>query len=109
MRQGDCSMTEERIIRTDNPDGTSSTTHTTVISDRESGGAGKWVFFLLLAVALLIGAYFLMQASGAEIAKDNAVGNAAEQVGDAAGQVGEAAQEAGEAVSDAADKVDPAQ
>ncbi|UIP05928.1 hypothetical protein LY632_09450 [Erythrobacter sp. SDW2] len=102
-------MTEERIIRTENPDGTTSTTHTTVISDRsEGGGAGKYIFLLILVLGLIVGAYFLSQTSGVEIAKDNAITEAANEVGEAANQVGDAAQDAGEAVSDAAQKANPA-
>lgn len=64
---------------------------------------------LVVVLALIVGAYFVSQMSGAEIAKDNAITNAANEVGDAANQVGEAAQEAGEAVSDAAQNVQPSQ
>lgn len=103
-------MTEERIIRNENPDGSTSTTHTTVISDHgERGGAGKYIFLLILVLALIVGAYFLTQTSGAEMAKDNAVADAAGEVGEAASKVGDAAQDAGEAVSDAADNVNPAE
>jgi len=38
--------------------------------------------------------WFFSQQSGAEIAKDNAVADAANQVGEAANQVGDAAQDA---------------
>lgn len=103
-------MTEERITRTENPDGTTSTTHTTVISERgESGGAGRWMFVILLLAALAIGAYFLSTMTGAEVAKDNAVAEAASEVGAAADQIGEAAGNAGEAVQDAAERVNPAE
>jgi hypothetical protein len=88
-------MTEERIIRTENPDGTTSTTHTTVINDGErDGGAGKWFLLLILAIAIAAVIYFISMGSNAEIAKDTAITDAANQVGEAAGQVGEAAQDA---------------
>ena len=41
-----------------------------------------------------VGVWFFTQQSGAEIAKDNAVADAANQVGEAANQVGDAAQDA---------------
>ena len=97
-------MTEERITRTENPDGSTSTTHTTVINDG-NGGGGKWVFLGILVLALAAGIYFFTQMSGAEIAKDNAVEDAANQVGNAAGEVGEAAQQVGEEVQDAAENL----
>ena len=97
-------MTEERITRTENPDGSTSTTHTTVISEGNGSGA-KWGFLIVLILALGAGIYFFTQMSGAEIAKDNAVADAANQVGDAAGEVGEAAQEVSENVQDAAENL----
>lgn len=103
-------MTEERITRTEHPDGTTSTTHTTVISGRgERGGVGKYIVMLIAVLALIVGAYFISQTSGAEVAKDNAIAEAANEVGESADEVGEAAQDAGEAVSDAAKKIDPAE
>lgn len=93
-------MTEERITETTTPSGETHTTHT-VITDRESGGGGKWVLLLLVLAIAIVGVFFLTQMSGAEVAKDNAVANAANEVGDAASQVGDAAQNAGEAVQDA--------
>ncbi|MDY7098646.1 MAG: hypothetical protein SXU28_10960 [Pseudomonadota bacterium] len=94
--------TEKRTTQTD-PQGN---THTTTViregNSESGGGAAKWVFLVVLVIAIATGAYLFTQTNAAEIAKDNAVADAAEQVGDAAGQVGDAAQEAGEAISDAA-------
>ena len=51
---------------------------------------------------LAIGAFVIFtQLSGAEVAKDNAVADAAVEVGEAAGQVGDAAENASDAVQDA--------
>ena len=87
-------MTEERITTTQAPDGATHTTHTTVISDepRRRGGLGLATVLLLLA-ALAIGLYLFSQMSGAEVAKDNAIGNAADSVSAAANDVGDAARD----------------
>ena len=55
---------------------------------------------LLAVVAIIVAVYFFSNMSNAEVAKDNAIGEAASQVGDAANN-------AGEAVKDAADRVAP--
>ena len=98
-------MAEERITETRDEAGNTHTTHT-IVSDgaepRRSGGAG-WVIALVLIV-LAIGAFFLFsQQNNSEIAANEAMTEAANNVGDAAGQVGDAAQNAGEAVQDAVD------
>lgn len=92
-------MTEERITETRDDLGNTHT-HTTVIHDgpRDSGGAGKWVFLLILLVAVIAAIYFFSQMSSAEAGKDQAVA-------DAAGQVGDAAQQAGDAVTNAANNL----
>lgn len=84
-------MAEERIVTTDAP-----STHTTVVHDgesRSSGGSG-WVIAIVLLLAVLAGIYFFTQMSGSEVAKDNAVTNAANAVGGAAKDVGNAANDA---------------
>ena len=89
-------MTEERITEVETPDGRTHT-HTTVVTDepRRSGGSG-WIIALVLVLAVIAGSYFFTQMSGAEVAKDTAIA-------DAAGQVGDAAQQAGDAVEGAAE------
>lgn len=87
-------MTEERITEVETPSGNTHT-HTTVVSDEpRSGGAGKWVLVIVLLVLAVLAFLAFTQMSGAEMAKDNAVADAAADVGDAAGQVGDAAQDA---------------
>lgn len=96
-------MTEERITRTTDDTGNTHTTHTVVTDGETRKGGFGWGLLILIAV-IAIGAFVLFsQMSGAEVAKDNAVADAANDVGDAAGQVGDAAQGAGEAVEDAVD------
>jgi len=88
-------MADDRITetRTTDPQGN---THTTVTHDTRSGGGGGGKIAILLVLVLLVavGVWFFTQQSGAEIAKDNAVADAANQVGEAANQVGDAAQDA---------------
>lgn len=86
-------MTEERITRTTDTVGNTHTTH--IVDDRNtgSGGMGKWVFLLILIAALAVGGYLLTQTNASEVAKDNAVAEAAGDVGNAAGEVGNAARD----------------
>lgn len=95
-------MTEERITKVQDPDGSTHTTTTIVHDDgsvrRESGGAGRWVLLILLLVAIGVVIWMFNGMSGAEINKDNAVA-------DAASDVGNAAQQAGDAVQDVANDV----
>lgn len=94
-------MTEERITETTDAAGNTHTTHTVVTDSEARSGGTSWGLIIILIV-LAIGAFVVFsQMSDAEIAKDNAVAGAAEQVGDAANQVGDAAQNAGEAVEEA--------
>ena len=88
-------MTEERITETETPAGNIHTTHTVVHDDgaRRGGGSG-WLIALVLIVVAIVGFYLFSQQSDSEIARDNAVAEAAGQVGDAAQNVGEAAKEA---------------
>ena len=95
-------MTEERITETTDSAGNTHTTHT-VVNDGEGtkSSSTPWGLIIILIV-LAIGAFVIFsQMSGAEVAKDNAVADAANEVGEAAGQVGDAAESAGEAVQDA--------
>ena len=92
-------MTEERIVTTQMPDGAEHT-HTTIITDApRSGGGGKWLVLLLILVVAVIGVFAFMQTSGAEVAKDNAVAQAAGEVGEAASAVGDAAKDAADSIA----------
>lgn len=90
-------MTEERITetRTETPSGDTHT-QTTVVHERDetSGGGGKLLTIVVLLVLAALAIFAFMQMSDAEVARDNAIADAAEEVGDAAGQVGDAAQDA---------------
>lgn len=87
-------MTEERITETQTPEGNTHT-HTTVVTDQpRSGGASMWIGLVVLLVVGVVAFLVFSRMSDSEVAKDNAVANAAAQVGDAAGQVGDAAEEA---------------
>ena len=85
-------MTEERITEVETPSGNTHTSHTVV--DRDRGGGSGWLIAIILILALLIGGYFLMQGTNSEVARDNAVAEAAGDVGDAAKKVGDAAEDA---------------
>ncbi|MCA1661041.1 MAG: hypothetical protein LC648_02280 [Novosphingobium sp.] len=85
-------MTEERITEVETPSGNTHTSHTVV--DRDRGGGSGWLIAIILILALLIGGYFLMRGTDSEVARDNAVAEAAGDVGDAAQKVGDAAEDA---------------
>lgn len=97
-------MTEERITETTTPSGDTHTTHTIVTDNGTKSGGSGWMMALFLVVLAIGGFYLFSQMGGAEMAKDNAVADAASKVGDAADNVSDAAQNAGEAVEDAVAK-----
>lgn len=96
-------MTEERITETETPSGNVHTTHTVIHDDGARRSGGGWLIALLLIVVAIAGFYLFSRQSDSEIARDNAVAEAASEVGEAAQNVGEAAQEAGEAAKEAVD------
>jgi hypothetical protein len=86
-------MAEEHITTVEPREG--GATHTTIISDGERRGSGAgWLIAVILIVALIAGIFIFSGTTGSEVAKDNAIANAANQVGDAAQQAGNAAQDA---------------
>ena len=91
-------MVEERVTEVETPSGNTHS-HTTVISDRPRGGGATWLILLVVVVLAAVAVFYLSGMSGSEVAKDNAVANAAEDVGAAAGQVGDAAQDAADTVT----------
>lgn len=99
-------MTEERHTEVNSPDGRVHT-HTTIIRDEppdKSGMSGWFVMFVVL-LAVVGAIYAFTQMGGAEVAKDNAIAEAANSVGNAADEVGQAAGEMGSAAQDAVDNV----
>lgn len=100
-------MVEERITTHEGPRGEGGTTHTTIVHDGASSGGSRWFIGLVLLLALVAGIFFFSQFTGSEVAKDDAIANAANEVGDAAGAVGDAARQAGEAARDTARNVAP--
>lgn len=94
-------MVEERIVETRTPTGETHT-HTEIIRDApaERRGGPGWAIFALLIVALIVGALFLMNNNSSEVAKDNAVADAANSVGDAAQSIGDAADKAADKIAE---------
>lgn len=87
-------MAEERITETETPTGNVHTTHTVVTDDGARRGGSGWLIALVLIVAAIAAFYLFSRQSDSEIARDNAVAEAAGQVGDAAQDVGDAAKDA---------------
>jgi|GEM_PF-689445 len=94
-------MTEERTTKVEDADGSTHTT-TTIVHDNAAsgGGSGRWVLLIVLLIAVCAAIWFLNGMSGAEIAKDNAVAEAAANVGDGAQQAGDAVQDVADEVTD---------
>jgi len=96
-------MTEERITEHTDKAGNTHTTHTIVTDGERSGGGGAKIMLVIVAIVAIVAAVLIFNTmSDAEVAKDNAIG-------EAAGEVGEAANQAGDAIGDAADRVAPAE
>jgi flagellar basal body-associated protein FliL len=93
-------MTEERITEHTDQDGHTHTTHTIVTEGERKSGGMTIVLLIVALIAVVAAIYLFSNMSNAEVAKDNAVGDAASQVGDAANQ-------AGDAIENAADRVAP--
>ncbi len=102
-------MAEERITETTDAQGnvvertierdTGPAAPVTVNTAPASGGSGMGAIFgILVLIVLAVGGYFLFAQSDSEVARDNAVAEAAENVG-------AAAEKAGNAVEKAADKI----
>ena len=94
-------MTEERITETTEATGNTHTTHTVVTDGEPRSGGTNWVLIVIVLAVAIVGIFLLTQTNSAEVAKDTAVAEAANEVGNAANQVGDAAQSAGEAVENA--------
>lgn len=94
-------MTEERTSKVEQADGSTNTT-TTIIRDSEpqGGGSSRWVLVIVLLVAAGLGLWIFNGMSGSEMAKDDAVAEAAADVGNAARQAGDAVQDVANDVTD---------
>ena len=76
-------MVEERVTEVETPTGNTHT-HTTLVTDeRRSGGGGTWLIVLLVIVLAAVAIWFFSGLSGSEVAKDNAIADAAGEVGEA--------------------------
>lgn len=96
-------MTEERITEHTDEAGNTHTTHTIVTDGELKGGGGATILLVIVAIVAIVAAVLIFNnMSGAEVAKDNAIG-------DAAGEVGEAANQAGDAIEGAAERVAPSE
>ncbi|WP_448502531.1 hypothetical protein [Sphingomonas sp.] len=76
-------MVEDRTTTTDG-------THTHTVVERRGGG-GTLLIGLALLIAVIVGAFFLMNQSRNDAIKTDAITGAAEAVKDGAGAVGDAA------------------
>ena len=89
-------MAQERIIETRTPDGGMVSRHVIIIEGRDRTGR---IWLVLVLLAGIVGALFAVdRLSDAEITKDAAITQVAQDVGDAANQVGDAAQDAVEKI-----------
>lgn len=85
-------MAQERIIETLDTDGNTVSRHVTISEGTDRSGRIWLVLILLVAIAAAL--FAIDRYSSAEITKDAAIADAANEVGEAADQVGNAAQEA---------------
>lgn len=94
-------MADERITETTDAQGNVRTTHIITNEQPRRGGLGVLGIFLILALAGLAALFIFTRMGDAEIAKDTAVADAANEVSEAANEVGAAASEAAEDVDEA--------
>jgi hypothetical protein len=91
-------MAEHRITESEVPaqQAPGQVHHTTIITEepRRSGGGGTIMMVIVVLLVAAVAFWAVTQVGGAEVAKDNAVAEAAADVGNAASQVGDAAQDA---------------
>ncbi|WP_260923832.1 hypothetical protein [Novosphingobium sp. 9] len=73
--------------------------HTTIVRERSGSGMGV-VLAVILLVAAIAAIYVFNQQSTSEVAKNDAVTQAANKIGNAAADVGEAAKQAADTVTD---------
>lgn len=90
-------MAHERIVETRGEDGEIVSRHITIEESERRSGSG-WLLLLVLLIAVVAAIFLFDRYGQAEMAKDNAIGQAANEVGEAANKVGDAAQDAVEQV-----------
>lgn len=90
-------MAQERIVETRGDDGEIVSRHVVIEEGERRSGSG-WLLLLVLLIAVVAAIFLFGRYSDAEVAKDNAIGQAANEVGEAANKVGDAAQDAVEQV-----------
>lgn len=96
-------METEHIVQ-DRADGTAD--RVTIVRDStEPRGSSSWVVLLVILVLAAIAFFVFTQMSDAEVAKDNAVAEAAGAVDEAADNVGAAANQVGDAVEQGVDSL----
>jgi hypothetical protein len=86
-------MTDHRVTETTTTTTGAPMPQTTVVERRSGSGAGLLIGLALL-IAVVVGAFFLMNQSRNETIQTDAIAGAAEKVGESASQVGDAAQDA---------------
>ncbi|MXO64649.1 hypothetical protein [Altericroceibacterium endophyticum] len=93
-------MTEERITKVETPDGETHT-ETTIITERDQPRSRMSVWFVMfvVVVAVIVALWAFNKMGTAEVAKDNAIAGAADDVGAAAGQIGNAAEDVANSVT----------
>lgn len=96
-------METEHIVQ-DRPDGTAD--RVTIVRDStERKTNSSWVILLAILVLAAVAFFAFSQMSDAEVAKDNAVAQAAGAVDEAADNVGAAANQVGDAVEQGVDSL----
>ncbi len=102
-------MTDERITETTNAQGNvvertierdTGPAAVTVNTAPPASGGGSWAMIaIVLLFVIAVGGYFMFANSDSEVAKDNAVAEAADNVGAAAEKAGNAVEKAAEKIA----------
>jgi uncharacterized membrane protein len=95
-------MTEERTDHVEMPSGNTHTTTTIVTDEPKRSGISGWFLMFVVLLAVVVAIWVFVGSNNSEIAKDNAIADAAERVGDTAEDVSNAAAQVGDAAGDTA-------
>jgi len=101
-------MTEERIDKIETPDGNTHTATTIITDEPRRSGISGWFLMFVVLLAVVVAIWVFVGQDDSEVAKDNAIAEAANRVNDTAEQVGEAAAKVGDAAEDTADSAQQA-